>query len=608
MLYNNLIYFLVVIFVFSTNTPPKEPWLQPLVALPCFFLLIVGYALMAERVYRTVAASLSQRYFVVEKRMSMVAVLVFVFSVYVFDLKYYFQPLSFGGSMPMLQNAAGLGFFFCLLAIMWLKARPLYQELFHRSYTARAFVVSNIKANLPIVLPWLALSFSFDLLALLPFSGIQEVLASFWGDVFVFGLFIVFLILFFPPLVRWLWGCKPMPPGPLRDRIVAFCRSQGFHSEILHWPLFEGQVLTAGIMGIIPNLRYLLITPALLNTLNESELDSVLAHEIGHVKKLHLLLYVTLFLGFSILVGSLSEPLPYFILSSDLFYGLLRWLNISPQTLLGGVAVVPFLLLMILYFRFVFGYFIRNFERQADLYVFKAQGTSSPLIASFEKIARLSGNIRDEKNWHHFGIGERIEFLEHCEQDRTAIRRHDKKVYLSLAAYFFCIVLVVFSMRQIDVEQIAGGYEIKYAEAVLLQKARQEPENSQWFIVLGEFMLGNKLEMKAVEAYEKALAISPLSGRVNNNLAWLLLTAKDKMVLDSVRALSLARAAVMIDEQGYNMDTLAMALWANGFVEEALKAEVKAAKLDPENLAYYRSQVEKFQQQTWAQQVQNSME
>jgi len=42
--------------------------------------------------------------------------------------------------------------------------------------------------------------------------------------------------------------------------------------------------------------------------------------------------------------------------------------------------------LMVLYFRFLFGYFIRNFERQADLHVFKAIGNSQSIISAFEKL------------------------------------------------------------------------------------------------------------------------------------------------------------------------------------------------------------------------------
>ncbi|MCW5214429.1 hypothetical protein VU13_03840 [Desulfobulbus sp. US5] len=42
-----------------------------------------------------------------------------------------------------------------------------------------------------------------------------------------------------------------MEPGPLRHGIERFCRNQNFSSEILYWPLFEGKMITAGVMGIV---------------------------------------------------------------------------------------------------------------------------------------------------------------------------------------------------------------------------------------------------------------------------------------------------------------------------------------------------------------------
>ena len=254
---------------------------------------------------------------------------------------------------------------------------------------------------------------------------------------------------------------------------------------------------------------------------------------------------------------------------------------------------------MLIYFRFIFGYFIRNFERQADLYVFKAQGTSAPLIRSFEKIAVLSGNIRDEKSWHHFGIGERIDFLEKCEQDPMLIRRQDRKVYTSMGIYFLIILCVVLGMQRIDVESMAAGLETRYAEAILEQKLKQEPENSLWLQLFGDLMQKKEMEKKAIEAYDKALALNPMNAELNNNLAWLLLTARDKSVRDPVRALTLARTAAMLKEEGFILDTLATAFWANGLVEEALALEVKAGQIDPDNIRYYRSQWEKFRTRSW---------
>ena len=599
MLYNNLLYFLVVIFVFSTNTPAAKPTLSTPWTLVAVFAAYWLYARFAARLFAR-AGHGPNGYFAAEKKLSILAVLVFMGLVYLLDIKHFLNPLSIGGRLPVLTDLAGLGGFFLFLALMWQAARSRYEQIFQREYSPLAFVRSNFKANLPIVLPWISLSLVFDGLQMLPFPRLQHVLRSPWGDLVLFCLFLIFLTLVFPPLVRFLWGCTPLPASPLRDRLIAFCKAQGFHSEIYIWPLFEGQVLTAGIMGIVPNLRYLLITPALLETLDQEELDSVLAHEIGHVKHLHLILYMVLFLGFSLLAGAVATPLPHLILSSDLFYTLLPHLPFSPENILGVFATAPLLVLMLVYFRFIFGYFIRNFERQADAYVFRAIGTSWPLISSFEKIASLSGGNRDEKNWHHYGIGERIDFLRLCETDRSHIARHERKLRGSLLTYFALIGLLVFTLHQVNTGKLPAEYETKYAEAVLMQKVRQEPKNSLWLIYLGDFLQSRQMEKKAVEAYERALKLSPMNAELNNNLAWLLLTAKDSSIRNADRALTLALTAAMMLERGHILDTLATAYWANGMNDEAVETELRAYHLDPKNQPYYLEQLGKFKNQRWS--------
>jgi len=597
MIYANLLYFLVVIFLYSTNIPPPKAHFSAWTTLAFIAGACYLFARLSSRMFARSLEGASTAYFSVEKKLTLMAVALFAVFIYGLDLKYYLHPLSFGDHLPVLENFAGLVVFFLLLAIMWVQGRPAYQIIFQRRYSAIGFVFSNVKANLPIVLPWLVLSAVFDLLALLPWPGFQELLVSSWGDLILFAVFVCFLALFFPPLVRRLWGCKPVPPGPLRDHIESFCRRQGFYSEILYWPLFEGQVLTAAVMGIVPRFRYLMITPALAATLDQEELDGVLAHEIGHVKKLHLVLYVVLFLGFSLVAGVLVEPLPYLLLGSDVFYQLLDFLRIRPDTFLAVFAAVFLLLFMLLYFRFIFGYFIRNFERQADLWAFQVQGTAQPLIRAFEKIASLSGNIRDEKNWHHFGIGERIDFLERCEQDHSLVRRHDRKVYLSLAMYLVIVATVLVVFPRLDTASLAKGYETRYYEAVLTRKLKEEPENSLLLQMLGDLMQKKAMEKKAIEAYEKALRINPMNAELSNNLAWLLLTAKDRSLRDPERALTLARTAVLLQKKGFIFDTLALAYFANGLVDEALAAERQAIRLDPEHTSYYRRQMEKFSKQ-----------
>ena len=87
---------------------------------------------------------------------------------------------------------------------------------------------------------------------------------------------------------------------------------------------------------------------------------------------------------------------------------------------------------------------------------------------------------------------------------------------------------------------------------------------------------------------------------VNNNLAWLLLTAQEHPLRNAERALTLARSATLIKERGYILDTLATAYWANGLIEEAVATEIRAFRLDPQNRAFYQAQMEKFRTKRWS--------
>ncbi|MCI5124272.1 MAG: peptidase M48 Ste24p [Candidatus Electrothrix sp. AR5] len=601
MIYNNLIYFLAVIFVISTATAPEQPWLPSWLGLPLFALLLSAFSFLASKLFGSHSSISSKRYFSAEKKASLLATFLFIASFFVFDLKYYGQSLSFNNALPVVANLFGLLLFFCFLTLMWLRALPSYRRIFNSFVSPTDFVLNNIRTNLTIILPWLILSFLLDLLNIVPLAGMEAWLGTPLGELFFFLVVFLLLSLLFPPVMRRLWGCIPMEPGPLRHTVEKFCHSQNFSSEILYWPLFEGKMVTAGVMGIVPRFRYLLLTPALLSALDQEELEAVLAHEIGHVKKYHLILYLLLFFGFTLLAGAMSEPLHLLLLNSDWFYRLLIWSQISGDTLLTFFEATIVFLFMLLYFRFLFGYFIRNFERQADLYVFKAQKTAFPLIRSFEKIAAMSGNIRNKKNWHHFGIGERIDFLEKCEHNSKNIRLHDWKVSCSLVVYVFLISAVSWSLHHLDTESLYQSSQAHYVRVVLEEKLQQEPENSRWLKLFGDLMLENGKEAAALKAYEKALRSLSVSSGLANNTAWLLLTAKDSNLRDPVRALILARSAARFSEQGDILDTLATALWANGRVDEAVAIEEKAAELDRENLAYYQSRMDKFRQESWGQ-------
>ncbi len=602
-MYTNLLLFLVAIFLFTIESVPKTPSLNGWQALALGFILLAAYGTIARKLFAKPRAFTSAGYFRAEKQLAVTALGFFAATLFFCDPKYYLAPLCLGGAIPALVNFAGLVLFVVYLVVMWWAGQRNYEYIFSRKYRTLIFIGNNIQANLPIVLPWIIISLLYDGVALLPFPQLQAFVASEWGDLLLFGVFLLFVVLFFPPLVRRLWRCKRLPQGYLKDRLDAFCATQNFSTEFFLWPLFEGRVLTAGVMGIVPGLRYILITPALIETMSREEIEAIMAHEIGHVKKYHLLLYVFLLSGFSLLAGMLVEPLVYLLLAQDFFYQMMLRSGIAIENILTVVGAAPLLIFLLAYFRFIFGYFIRNFERQADLFSAAAIGNGRALISAFEKIAQLSGNIRDERNWHHFGIGERIRCLEQAERDPGFIKRHNRKVHLSLFAYVAVALLAGIAVHQIPKEELALRYQENFAETVFLQKVKQEPDRALWQRLIGDLMVTRKMEERALVAYEKAYSLEPANPEIMKNLAWLLLTSSKVSLRDPLKALTLSRAAAAIEPKGHILDTLATAYWANGLLEEAIYAEQQAAATDRAQQRFYLAQIGKFTKKTYEESV-----
>ena len=603
-MFNNLLYLLAVIFMLTTAPETDTPLLPWSWSLAFFIIKLAVYDRLCRRFHARTASS-SREYFRAEQHLSIAAIFFFAADLYLLDAGRHLARLPLASDLPVLAHAAGLLLFFVYFAVMWRAALPSYGELFGEKYRPAGFVLSNLGATLPIALPWLLMSLVMDAVRLLPHPGIKEFLASPLGDLAFFLLFFLLLALAFPLLVHRMWQCRPMPAGVLRDRITAFCSRHRVKLQVMLWPLFGGRMLTAGVMGFVSRFRYLLLTPALLEALTFEELEAVLAHEIGHVRLYHMPLYFFLFMGFGILAGHLAYPLPYLFLSSSFFYQLTDFFSMSPDAALSFWGSVPLLFIMLFYFRYVFGFFMRNFERQADCFAFLAtreDGSSvgaDPLIRSLEKVGWLSGDIRDLPSWHHFGIGQRVDFLEKCRNDPRLLNRHNRKVYGSLLLYLVLLIAALFFLRQPSYDTLKPSVVNRYAEAVVSHKMKQEPANPSWPRMLGDLFQEQGRAGEAVAAYEKALALAPANPTILNNLAWVLLADRDgnpaaPEVRDPSRALGLALAASLAGRQGHILDTLAEAYWANGMVRQAVETGREAMALDPENRRYYQKQIQKF--------------
>ncbi len=599
MIYTNLLIFISAIFLFSLDAAGEAPAVSFSSSLAIYAATLAVFWLLVKRTFSRSNARLAEGYFGAEKRLMIAALFFFSITLFFADLKYFLAYLSISQTFPAFTNIAGLLIFFSYLVVIWIGAHKSYAAVFNNRHSSTGFVLKNIKLNLPIILPWVALSLMYDLLALAPSKIIAGLIDSFWGDLLFLGLFLLLVLMFLPPLVRRLWGCTELPDGPLKEHLRAFCRKQNFGAKLYIWPLYEGRIITAGVLGLLPGLRYIMLTPALMQNLDLGELEAVLAHEIGHVKYRHLLLYVMLIGGFSLFAGFLAEPILYVSLSMDWMYALMARDFVSADTIVTLAGGLPLLAILLIYFRYVFGYFIRNFERQADIYVIKVLGSSRQLISAFHKILLASGQRADKPNWHHFGIGERIAHLELCERAPAWITRQDRKIRRSLIAYAAVLIGAVFLVNQIPVDQMSRSYEGKYIETVLMPKIRGSGDESSWYRLLGDLLYSRALEDRARDAYARSLQFDPDNPEALNNLAWLLLTSASPEIRDPRQALALARDAARIAPLPHVLDTLATAYWANGNVEEAVRIGTRALREDPGQASFYRLQLERFQNERY---------
>jgi tetratricopeptide (TPR) repeat protein len=275
----------------------------------------------------------------------------------------------------------------------------------------------------------------------------------------------------------------------------------------------------------------------------------------------------------------------------------IRSLGAYSEDLLSIVMIAPLALGLILYFRFLFGYFMRNFERQADLFALQVLESPRPLIQSLEKIGLYSGQGRDLPNWHHFSIGQRIAFLEQSSLNPRIGRRHQKKVLASVGLFFFLLTaLGLYGLYNNTLLNPGLGGDPKALESWLGNTLRERPDDPRVLMALALLYHEQKRLTLARETYEKILQKNPHHVLALNNLAWLLVTGKEPSHYQPQRALRLARKAAELQPEPVILDTLAEAYLANGHPEQALEMIRQALARRPSNRAYYESQREKFEQ------------
>jgi len=603
-MFANFFYLLSALLIFSTYTPEKEYSLS--LFDPAFLLLsLYAFHRLTQMRFKSLNVALDdvnislkeQEQFQQISTFLMISSVVFLFgATYFLHLKEIIISVTGLPKAFFLQELLGLAYFFIFFWVFWRGSFKYYAAIFQSALTRDEYVKSQLKFNVPILAPWFLISLLFVTSEyFLTHFGIS--ISQNLKDFIVLPVFFIVTAIFLPVIIKMMWGCKALKDSEQQRELDEFCHNQGLkYQSLLEWNVFEGKIFTAGIMGLIPQLRYILITPVMLQYLTMEELKAVLAHEIGHNKNHHMSFYLLFFLGFILI--SINYPDLMFLAVAymttvDTGNYLTFFATNSPYFSLIWITI-PIVILLVIYFRLFYGLFSRAFEREADAHSVLTMGNGDGIISSLEKIGVYSGNIRDMPNWHHYSIRERVDFIQECCDEPATITRHKKKVRnlkIGYVVFFVCLIGLTFYMKSINTKQ---NLQFAIIERALLQEATDGRGSLELHLGLGNIYLEQNQLFKAEEQLLLAREYDRYNVEVLNNLAWLYVTTDEPVLQKYESALNLGLMALALKRAPFILDTVAECYYKLGDFEQAIALEEEALMKAENNREFFEEQLRKF--------------
>ncbi len=224
----------------------------------------------------------------------------------------------------------------------------------------------------------------------------QKTGANFWIYTWIFvGLFSIFMTLFYSSLIVPIFNKQtPLENGELKNQLQEFARKVGFKLDNIF--VIDGSKRSTKANAYFTGFgakKRIVLYDTLINDLEVDEIVAVLAHEVGHYKRKHVIfnmfvsvfltgltLYIlSLFIHNSLLSEALSVETPSFHI------GLIAF-----GVLYTPISEVTGLLMNML---------SRKFEYQADNYA-KEHYNATSLISSLKKLSKNSlSNLTPHKSY-----------------------------------------------------------------------------------------------------------------------------------------------------------------------------------------------------------------
>lgn len=467
--------------------------------------------------------------------------------VYILEIYVLHWPLivkySLGINLFFLTDLLVLAPFLITLVLSWI---PLWQmDCAARQVTwgLGEYLIFHLRFSLlVVVIPLLSLVFLINAVSDIP--SLYETLFIYPFVLWIMVLVFILLMYIFAPLyLKSIWRLKTLPAGPLRVRLEGLVKRSGLTiRDLLVWKTGRGRLANALVVGLLPQLRYIVFTDTLLNHFAPEEVEAVLGHEIGHAQQRHLLFYF-------------------------LFGVVYILMAISIESIFGGNTVLAMLNILLLIFFFwgvLFRIVARHLEMAADLYSAQLLNKSSPInnwgfgamINALEKLVLVNGSSRKTMDLMHPSIARRVDFLMGIERtpfQALAFRKKIKSLLIILSILFIvslgCVVqgvrkqirnvpqqkirleavwlaeearLLLLSIPEISGDKIPEIVE-KHNKIITLLKQAIILDNSNpyYYLLLGETitMQAGVPTPEARAAYEAAWRLGPIDPMHRMHLA-----------------------------------------------------------------------------------------
>ncbi|WP_418511630.1 M48 family metallopeptidase [Corallibacter sp.] len=197
--------------------------------------------------------------------------------------------------------------------------------------------------------------------------------------------FTVFMNMFYSKLIVPIFNKQtPLEPGTLRDKISAYANTVGFKLDKIF--VIDGSKRSTKANAYFSGFgseKRVTLYDTLINDLDDDEIVAVLAHEVGHYKKKHII--------FNLVASVILTGITLYILSIFISNPILSQ-AIGVKTPSFHIGLIAFGMLYAPISEItglIMNWFSRKFEYQADdyaKYTYKAQ----PLISALKKLSKNS--------------------------------------------------------------------------------------------------------------------------------------------------------------------------------------------------------------------------